>query len=144
METTITDYTLPILKLFLKLDSGEDFTEECEQIKAMPEEDSWNVLNQLFERIGKDVENSERVVEAIKKVGDIDPDYVDDFAQAVLFLSEERTPQEKAGFIRQLLGRTYTKTMFMPAFLRSLTLIAINCQDNELLAQLIQKLEQAE
>lgn len=127
----------------MKLDSGEDFTEECEQIKAMPEEDSWNVLNQLFERIGKDVENSERVVEAIKKIGDIDPDYVDDFSQAILFRSGERTPQEKAGFIRQLLGRTYTKTMFMPAFLRSLTLIAINCQDNELLAQLIQKLEQA-
>ena len=85
----------------------------------------------------------DKLVAAAKQVGYLDPDYIDDFAAVIREPFASSTLQERQEIVKRVLSRTgYGKVLMEDIFWQSLTLIAINMQNNDLLAQYIRKMEQ--
>lgn len=138
MNETITNYALPVLKLFTKIANKEDCTAECEQVKALEPQEIEEILKQLFEQIGKDGFDTKEIVTVIKKIGMVDADYVDDYVT----LMAEQTESKIVPLVKKLLSRKpYKKTILSSKFIRRLTFLAVNTGDTKLLAELIQKIE---
>ena len=138
-------FMLTVSKLVLKLSKGEDCSEECEAVKAFAQEDLEAVVSQLLSMIeqlvGKGVE---RIVEALKKIGYLDETYLNDFVSMTRLRSFDLDLEQSNQLLREIISHpAYGKTLQELSFWRSLTMTAINSRDNELLAQFIERLEQA-
>ena len=130
-------YMLAFSKLVLKLNSQQDCTEECEEIKTFSSEDQESIVNQLLSMIDKNnAQDVGNIVSALKKINYLDPLYVDDYVSVV---------EDMRKTVQTIISRPdgYQKTVLEYAFWKNLTLVAVNLQDNELLTSFIQKLEQA-
>lgn len=138
MKKTDVDFMLSFATLMSKLENGEDCTAEYEQIDQMTEENKESISQQLIDRL---VSRGEmQFLPALLRVGYLDADYVQDFADA-LGAKDITAKQE---LVRRVLARTepYGRVMMDDLFWKNLTLTAINVQDNELLTQFIRKVEQ--
>ena len=138
-------FMLTVSKLILKLNKGEDCSEECEAVKDFAQEELETVVSQLLNMIeqlvGKGVE---KIVEALKKIGYLDETYLDDFVSMTRLRSFDLDLEQSNQLLREIISHPpYGKTMRELSFWRSLTMTAINSRDNELLAQFIERLEQA-
>lgn len=144
MDTDFS-YMISFSNLVLKLNNGEDVSGECEQIKSFSSEDQETIVRQLLSMLEHQENGREReIVDALKKIAFLDSDYVDDFASMIHLRSDTSSREEKQQSLRKIISRKgYTKTMLETEFWRTLTLIAINAGNNDLLEQFIQKLEQA-
>lgn len=138
MKKTDVDFMLSFATLMSKLENGEDCTAEYEQIDQMTEENKESISQQLIDRLVSREEM--QFLPALLRVGYLDADYVQDFADA-LGAKDTAAKQE---LVRRVLARTepYGRVMMYDLFWKNLTLTAINAQDNELLAQFIRKVEQ--
>ena len=137
MKKTQVDFMLTVSQLFQKLENGEDCKKECEQVAKMNDEQKESVSDQLLDRLqSRDSKEVDKLVAAAKQVGYLDPDYIrEPFASSTL--------QERQEIVKRVLSRTgYGKVLMEDIFWQSLTLIAINMQNNDLLAQYIRKMEQ--
>ncbi len=144
MKKTQVDFLLTISQLFQKLENGEDCKKECEQISQMNDEQKESVSGQLLDRLqARDSKEVEKLVTAAKRVEYLDPNYIDDFAAVIREPFAPSTLQERQEIVKRVLSRTgYGKVLMEDIFWQSLTLIAINMQNNDLLAQYIRKMEQ--
>lgn len=138
-------FMLTVSKLVLKLNKGEDCSEECEAVKGFAQEELETVVSQLLNMIeqlvGKGVD---RIVEALKKIGYLDEKYLDDYVSMTRLRSFDLDLEQSNQLLREIISHPpYGKTMRELSFWRSLTMTAINSRDNELLAQFIERLEQA-
>ena len=138
-------FMLTVSKLVLKLSKGEDCSEECEAVKGFAQEELETVVSQLLNMIeqlvGKGVE---KIVEALKKIGYLDETYLNDFVSMTRLRSFDLDLEQSNQLLREIISHPpYGKTMRELSFWRSLTMTAINSRDNELLAQFIERLEQA-
>lgn len=138
-------FMLTVSKLVLKLNKGEDCSEECEAVKAFSQENMEDVVSQLLNMIeqlvGKGVE---KIVEALKKIGYLDETYLNDYVSMTRLRSFDLDLEQSNQLLREIISHPpYGKTMRELSFWRSLTMTAINSRDNELLAQFIERLEQA-
>ncbi len=142
MDTDFS-YMLTFSNLILKLNTGEDCASECEEIKTFSEQDQESIVMQLLSMLDQRVsEHIEDIVAALKSIGYLDSNYVDDFAEVTGFRSSDMLAEEKIPLIQRIIGRTYGKTLMEGVFWRTLTLIVVNAGDNALLAQYIEKLEE--
>lgn len=144
MDTDFS-YMITFSNLVLKLNNGEDVSEECEQIKSFSPEDQETIVRQLLSMIDRqEGEHEIKIVDALKEIAFLDSNYVDDFASMIHLRSDTSDREQKQQILRQIISREgYTKTILETEFWRTLTLITINAGDNDLLEQFIQKLEQA-
>ncbi len=140
MNKTDLNFMLTFAGIVQKVESGEDFTEECEQVKSMPEEDRANIAGQLLDRVV--AQEDIRFLAAVEQIGYFDPDFVQDFVDSMKV--RQGTNEEKQNFVRRIIERKEPyKTMTMDdVFWKNITLIAVNCRDNELLGGFIRKVEQ--
>lgn len=82
MEQTEFHYLITFSKLFLKLGMGQDTSEECAAIKSFSEDDQFDIVQQLMERLTEHgIQFAELIVSSIKAIGLLDENYVDDFFQ---------------------------------------------------------------
>lgn len=141
MEQTEFHYLITFSKLFLKLGTGQDTSEECAAIKSFSEDDQFDILQQLMERLTEHgIQFAELIVSSIKAIGLLDEKYVDDFFRTIQLRAG--TQEEIKTFLREIINKDYQgETMLDIAYWRSLTLMAINVRDNELLEQYIVRLE---
>ena len=144
MDTDFS-YMITFSNLVLKLNNGEDVSEECEQIKSFSPEDQETIVRQLLSMLDRqEGEHESKIVDALKEITFLDSNYVDDFASMIHLRSDTSDREQKQQILRQIISREgYTKTILETEFWRTLTLITINAGDNDLLEQFIQKLEQA-
>ena len=144
MKKTQVDFMLTVSQLFQKLENGEDCKKECEQVAKMNDEQKESVSDQLLDRLqARDSKEVEKLVTAAKQVEYLDPNYIDDFAAVIREPFAPSTLQERQEIVKRVLSRTgYSKVLMEDIFWQSLTLIAINMQNNDLLAQYIRKMEQ--
>ena len=144
MDTDFS-YMITFSNLVLKLNNGEDVSEECEQIKSFSPEDQETIVRQLLSMLDRqEGEHESKIVDALKEIAFLDSNYVDDFASMIHLRSDTSDREQKQQILRQVISREgYTKTILETEFWRTLTLITINAGDNDLLEQFIQKLEQA-
>lgn len=144
MDTDFS-YMITFSNLVLKLNNGEDVSEECEQIKSFSPEDQETIVRQLLSMLDRqEGEHEIKIVDALKEIAFLDSNYVDDFASMIHLRSDTSDREQKQQILRQIISREgYTKTILETEFWRTLTLITINAGDNDLLEQFIQKLEQA-
>ena len=135
---------LTVSQLFQKLENGEDCKKECEQVARMNDEQKESVSGQLLDRLqARDSKEVEKLVTAAKQVEYLDPNYIDDFAAVVREPFAPSTLKERQEIVKRVLSRTgYGKVLMEDIFWQSLTLIAINMQNNDLMAQYIRKMEQ--
>ena len=139
-------YMLAFSKLVLKLNSQQDCTEECEEIKTFSSEDQESIVNQLLSMIDKNnAQDVGNIVSALKKINYLDPLYVDDYVSVVEMKAGFKELEDMRKTVQTIISRPdgYQKTVLEYAFWKNLTLVAVNLQDNELLTSFIQKLEQA-
>ena len=110
----------------------------------MNDEQKESVSGQLLDRLqARDSKEVEKLVTAAKQVEYLDPNYIDDFAAVIREPFAPSTLQERQEIVKRVLSRTgYGKVLMEDIFWQSLTLIAINMQNNDLLAQYIRKMEQ--
>lgn len=144
MDTDFS-YMITFSNLVLKLNNGEDVSEECEQIKSFSPEDQETIVRQLLSMLDRqEGEHESKIVDELKEIAFLDSNYVDDFASMIHLRSDTSDREQKQQILRQIISREgYTKTILETEFWRTLTLITINAGDNDLLEQFIQKLEQA-
>ncbi len=142
MDTDFS-YMLTFSNLILKLNTGEDCASECEEIKTFSEQDQESIVMQLLSMLDqRSSENIENIVAALKSIGYLDSNYVDDFAEVAAFRTGGVLAKEKVPMIQRIIGRNYGRTLMEDVFWRTLTLIVVNAGDNTLLAQYIEKLEE--
>lgn len=138
MKKTDVDYMLTMSNLICKLEKGEDCSSECGAVQKMEESKKEGIAGQLMDRIARcDGENAERFVQALREVGSLDADYIEDFA-AVMQGKRGRESDAKE-LVEKVVARTvpYSKTMMEDIFWQNLTMLAVNCGDNDLLEQYI-------
>ena len=142
---TDSSFMLTFSNLVLKLNPGEDVSAECEQIKTFSQEDQETIVRQLLNMLDLQESDYESdIVNALKQTDYLDANYVDDFVSMIHLRSDSSTREQKRQILQQIINREgYTKTLLETEFWRTLTLIAINLRDNEMLAQFIERLEQA-
>ena len=142
MEQTEFHYLITFSKLFLKLGTGQDTSEECAAIKSFSEDDQFDIVQQLMERLTEHgIQFAELIVSSIKAIGLLDENYVDDFFRIIQLRTG--TQEEIKAFLREIISKEdyQGETMLDIAYWRSLTLMAINVRDNDLLEQYIVRLE---
>ena len=84
MEQTEFHYLITFSKLFLKLGTGQDTSEECAAIKSFSEDDQFDIVQQLMERLTEHgIQFAELIVSSIKAIGLLDENYVDDFFRTI-------------------------------------------------------------
>lgn len=140
MNKTDINYMLTFANIMQKLESGEDFTEECKQVKAMSEEDQANIAGHLLDRVVS--QEDMRFLAAVEKIEYFDPDFVKDFADSIRV--RQGTDEEKQSFVRRIIERKepYKLMTMDDVFWKNTTLIAVNCRNNKLLCEFIRKVEQ--
>ena len=81
------------------------------------------------------------IVSSIKAIGLLDENYVDYFFRTIQLRTG--TPEEIKAFLREIISKEdyQGETILDIAYWRSLTLMAINVRDNDLLEQYIVRLE---
>lgn len=91
-----------------------------------------------MDRIARcDGENAERFVQALREVGSLDADYIEDFA--AVMQGKRGWESDAKELVEKVVARTvpYGKTMMEDIFWQNLTMLAVNCGDNDLLEQYI-------
>lgn len=135
--------TLTSLMFFNKVDTGEDYTVELEEIKTWTEEEKQLIASDLFDRAAEYTDRSGQYIDTLQELDFVDERYAVDLEWVLSYGNGIEVDNETAAQkIKELAtGEAYEKSINEAFFWQKVAAIAIGCRDNTVLVPVIEKIE---
>lgn len=135
--------TLTSLMFFNKVDTGEDYSVELEEIKTWTEDEKQLIASDLFDRAAEYTDKSGQYIDALQELDFVDERYAADLEWVLSYGNGIEVDNETAAQkIKELAtGEAYEKSINEGFFWQKVAAIAIGCRDSTVLVPVIEKIE---